>query len=71
MIHIGDFVGHVLKARCGATGDLTYTHGGDLKLNECQDCESFNCSWCDGSRKMSDGYENFKCRHCDIEERKP
>jgi hypothetical protein len=66
-IHIGDFVNHKLVARCGATGDLTYTHGDDLKLNECQDCASFNCSWCEGSQKLSDGYETWRCQHCYID----
>ena len=66
MIHIGDFVDHKLVARCGEVGSLTYTHGEDLKLNECQDCASLNCSWCNGSGKLSDGYENFECRHCSI-----
>jgi hypothetical protein len=69
VIHIGDYVDHKLVARCGDKDAHTFTHGEDTKLNECQDCESFNCSWCDGSGRISDGYETYKCNHCDIDRR--
>lgn len=66
-IHAAKFMGHVLTPMCGATGDLTMTHGKDLSLSDCEKCQEAStdqCSWCEGVGFIYDYENKNKCGHC-------
>jgi len=62
-VHLLIWKNHVPGPKCGSD-ENSRTMSESLRMVDCADC--LDCSWCDGSGRISDGYgESQVCGHCD------